>query len=140
MKKGFTLIELIMVIVVLALLALVAVPSINSVIKNSREKTYDEQINRIETVTKSYMTNSKRSVSLPSTDTSGKTNSCYVAVDILKKVGLLSLDDIKDPRKGKNNINGYVIISNSNGKLPENIKVRCCNFKLLEKKCVEYNK
>lgn len=28
----------------------------------------------------------------------------------------------------------------SNGKLPENIKVRCCNFKLLEKKCVEYNK
>ena len=116
MKKGFTLIELIMVIVVLALLALVAVPSINSVIKNSREKTYDEQINRIETVTKSYMTNSKRSVSLPSTDTSGKTNSCYVAVDILKKVGLLSLDDIKDPRKGKNNINGYVLISNSNGK------------------------
>ena len=28
----------------------------------------------------------------------------------------------------------------SNGKLPENIKVRCCNFKLLEKKCAEYNK
>ena len=28
----------------------------------------------------------------------------------------------------------------SNGKLPENIKVRCCNFKLLEKKCVDYNK
>lgn len=28
----------------------------------------------------------------------------------------------------------------SNGKLPENIKVRCCDFKLLEKKCIEYNK
>ena len=26
------------------------------------------------------------------------------------------------------------------GKLPENIKARCCNFKLLEEKCVEYNK
>ena len=28
----------------------------------------------------------------------------------------------------------------SSGKLPENIKVRCCDFKLLEKKCIEYNK
>lgn len=28
----------------------------------------------------------------------------------------------------------------SNGKLPENIRARCCNFKLLEERCVEYNK
>ena len=28
----------------------------------------------------------------------------------------------------------------SNGKLPDNIEARCCNFKLLEEKCVEYNK
>ena len=28
----------------------------------------------------------------------------------------------------------------SNGKLPENIRARCCNFKLLEEKCIEYNK
>ena len=28
----------------------------------------------------------------------------------------------------------------NNGKLPQNIKSRCCNFKLLEEKCVEYNK
>ncbi len=28
----------------------------------------------------------------------------------------------------------------NNGKLPENIKARCCNFRLLEEKCVEYNK
>ena len=26
------------------------------------------------------------------------------------------------------------------GRLPENIKSRCCNFKLLEEKCLEYNK
>ena len=26
----------------------------------------------------------------------------------------------------------------NNGKLPENIMKRCCNFKLLEKKCMEY--
>lgn len=28
----------------------------------------------------------------------------------------------------------------NNGKLPQNIKSRCCNFRLLEEKCVEYNK
>ena len=27
----------------------------------------------------------------------------------------------------------------NNGKLPENIRNRCCNFKLLEEKCLEYN-
>ena len=27
-----------------------------------------------------------------------------------------------------------------NGKLPTNIAKRCCNFKLLEQKCKEYNK
>ena len=27
-----------------------------------------------------------------------------------------------------------------NNKLPNNIKLRCCNFKLLEKKCEEYNR
>ncbi len=28
----------------------------------------------------------------------------------------------------------------NNGNLPQNIKARCCNFKLLEEKCIEYNK
>ena len=28
----------------------------------------------------------------------------------------------------------------NNGKLPQNIKKRCCDFKLLEEKCTEYNK
>ena len=28
----------------------------------------------------------------------------------------------------------------NNGKLPQSIKSRCCNFKLLEEKCIEYNK
>ena len=27
-----------------------------------------------------------------------------------------------------------------NDTLPQNIKQRCCNFKLLEEKCLEYNK
>ena len=28
----------------------------------------------------------------------------------------------------------------NDNKLPENIKSRCCNFKLLEEKCAEYNR
>ena len=28
----------------------------------------------------------------------------------------------------------------NNGRLPQNIRLRCCNFKLLEEKCAEYNK
>lgn len=28
----------------------------------------------------------------------------------------------------------------SNKRLPEDIRARCCNFKLLEEKCAEYNK
>lgn len=28
----------------------------------------------------------------------------------------------------------------NNEKLPQNIRSRCCNFKLLEEKCIEYNK
>ena len=28
----------------------------------------------------------------------------------------------------------------NSGKLPDNMKSRCCNFKLLEEKCLEYNK
>ena len=28
----------------------------------------------------------------------------------------------------------------NSGKLPQNIKDRCCNFKLLEEKCIEYEK
>ena len=28
----------------------------------------------------------------------------------------------------------------NNNRLPQNIKARCCNFKLLEEKCIEYDK
>lgn len=28
----------------------------------------------------------------------------------------------------------------NDGRLPQNIRLRCCNFKLLEEKCAEYNK
>ena len=47
MNKGFTLIELVMVIVVLGIVALIAVPTVNSIITDSKEKSYQNQINTI---------------------------------------------------------------------------------------------
>lgn len=43
-----------------------------------------------------------------------------------------NIDRVKD--KSKNLYNLYI-----NGQLPTNIKSRCCNFKLLEKACKQYN-
>ena len=46
-NKAFTLIELIAVVAILALIALVVYPAINSVIKNAREQTYQDQVDVI---------------------------------------------------------------------------------------------
>ena len=45
--KGFTLIELIAVIAILGLIALIVYPAITSVIRNSRESAYNDQVNVI---------------------------------------------------------------------------------------------
>ena len=54
MKKGFTLIEVLAVIIILAILALIAVPAINGVLKNSRQKAYDLQVDTIEEAAMKY--------------------------------------------------------------------------------------
>ena len=46
-KNAFTLIELIAVIVILSLIALIVFPAVNSVIKNSKEKSFEQQKNAI---------------------------------------------------------------------------------------------
>ena len=62
MNKGFTLIELICVITILGLIALIAVPTVNTMIQNSKEDAYEEQIVTIEKTAKTYM--SKNSLKL----------------------------------------------------------------------------
>lgn len=46
-KNAFTLIELLTVIVILGIIAGITIPTINGIIKNSKEKAYNEQINVI---------------------------------------------------------------------------------------------
>lgn len=91
MKNGFTLIELVMVILILGIIALITVPTVNSVIKDSREKSYNNQVDLITDTARTYMSN--HSENLPSQ--SGG-NFC-VTIDMMQKDGLLSKDDIVNP-------------------------------------------
>ena len=75
----------------------------------------------------------------------------YTLVDLYKKT--LTLEELKYQKLLVEQLNwlnsNYYQVKNKSfklyqlyntNKLPDNIKVRCCNFKLLEKKCLEYNK
>lgn len=115
MKKGFTLVELLGVIVILGLIAMVAIPTINTALDNSREKAYNEQINTIVDTARTYM--SKNSLKLPS---QMEGSNCCISVETMQKAGLLTADDIENPkyREGSTdeeenfkNFNGSVIIT-----------------------------
>lgn len=98
-KKAFTLIELIMVIVILGVIAMIAVPTVNSIIKDSKKKAYDEQIALITDTAKTYMskydseTGTNNSLKLPK-DTS---SSYCLTIETIKKSGLLSNENIQNP-------------------------------------------
>ena len=76
---------------------------------------------------------------------------CYCLVNLNKKT--LTLEEYKYQKLLKEQLawlnSNYIQIYNksyklyqlyNNGKLPDNIKNRCCNFKLLEEKCKKYKK
>ena len=46
-KKGFTLIELIATLIIVGIIALIAYPVVNSTIKNSKQKSYNDQVELI---------------------------------------------------------------------------------------------
>ena len=54
MKRGFTLIELIVVIIILGLMALVAFPAITKVLNDSKNDTYDAQVKTIVKAAKAW--------------------------------------------------------------------------------------
>ena len=76
---------------------------------------------------------------------------CYCLVNLNKKT--LTLEEYKYQKLLKEQLawlnSNYIQIYNksyklyqlyNNGKIPDNIKNRCCNFKLLEEKCKKYKK
>ncbi len=100
MKKAFTLIELIMVIVILGIIALITLPTVNSILKDSRQKAYNNQIDLIEDTARTYMT--KNNMKLPKTK-------CNVSVAQMKQAGLLSNEDVLNPMDTTTNFNSAAV-------------------------------
>lgn len=97
MKKGFTLIELLGIMTILGILALLIIPSVQSALSDSREKLFQNQIDSIEKIARSW-----------GTTNIDKVDSCYIlTIDELKKSGLLENVDIINP-KTKEELDGCV--------------------------------
>lgn len=102
-KKGFTLVELIGVVTLLALIALIVYPSINTVIKNSREKAYKDQIEQIVKAAKQWGVDNAEE--LPDAG-----QSKVISTSLLLQEGYITNDDIVDPRNTSNTLTGNVIV------------------------------
>ena len=91
-NKGFTLVEIIGVIVLLVAIAFIVYPSVINVINNSKDKAYQSQVNTIIKSARTYVMEKY----------SGSANDYKIAIKNIKDYGLLSDNDLIDPR---NNIN-----------------------------------
>ena len=98
-KKGFTLVELIGVIILLSAIALISVPIINNSIKNTKEKTYNSQIDTIIKAAKRYVTEVGP----------GNDAGFDITMDNLINAKLIEDDVIIDPRDDSNMINTLTI-------------------------------
>lgn len=90
MKKGFTLIELIMVITLLGIIAIITVPAIGNSINSSKEEAFKEQKKLIVNAAKQYMAMNYGNIQ-------NGTSSC-VDVSVLQSEGFLSKEQIKNPK------------------------------------------
>lgn len=131
-KKGFTLVELIAVVVILALISLIVFPAVNSMIKNSKEKAYNVQIDEIINAAKNYL--SDLPVCIPEMDSNSSSeqldSSCdavtrgedstisYVSVVKLVQKGYISTEDkldgkevVLNPKNVKEALDGYVRVA-----------------------------
>lgn len=88
MKKGFTLIEVLGVIVVLGIIALITVPVIDNLIKDSREKAYQQN--------KDYILHTALQYS-SEYDLGYSSDEKTLALQTLKNAGLLEDKDIRNP-------------------------------------------
>jgi len=103
MKKGFTLIEILTVIIVLGVVSLIVFPAVNVMIKESREKLYNEQLEKIKLASEKWAYNNIDL--LPSIDG----ESITITLLELKRGGYLPLD-IRDPRTDELISNGLSVV------------------------------
>ena len=93
-KNGFTLIELIAIITILGILALISIPIFTNEIDSVREKTYNEQINRIIKTSKDYILNNEEFLYTDS-------NEFEIRLSDLKEEGYLEDEDLINPITGE---------------------------------------
>jgi len=115
-RKGFTLIELIAVIVILSLIAIIVFPAINSVIKNSKEKTYEQQKDTIIKAAKQLSYENTEVLPDEVEDASTEIELTCLTTGCTyngKKIdgGYINDDDIIDPRNTNEKLNGVIVIT-----------------------------
>jgi len=103
-EKGFTLVELIGVITLLALIALVVYPTITTVMKNTKEKAYNDQVEILIKAAKQW--------GLENSDELPEVGMYSLSIETLLNGGYISDDEVIDPRNAKQNLNGVIIIQN----------------------------
>lgn len=101
MKKGFTLVELIAVVAILGLIAAIVYPSINSIIKSSKDDSFESQKKVVLKAAQEWGVDNVNL--LPN---SGKKS---LTLSALINGGYIANDELKDPRDGKQ-LKGCVMV------------------------------
>ena len=105
MKRGFTLVELLIVLTVIGLLGLIVVPIVDTIIKENKQKLYDLQINNIEDGAKNWA--SDNIFNLPEDDN----ETLNITICDLEKSGFIEID-MENPKTGERFYkNSYVVIT-----------------------------
>src|SRR5574344_1917917 len=107
-KKGFTLAELMGVIIILSIILLLTLPAVDKIIKNSKERAYQEQVTSISKAASDWaLSNSSL---LPDEDG----NSITIYLSEIKLSGSIAID-IKNTKTGNLlSNNTYVVITKKN--------------------------
>ena len=95
-KKGFTLVELIITIALLGVLGMVIVSNMSGILNKEQDKQYDLFKTTLSKAACSYIHLNAGKTLRSTCITRGK---CDVAVTVLLEQGLISDDDLIDPRK-----------------------------------------
>ncbi len=93
-KKGFTLIEMIVSVALLALISVIVIISLNKNLKDQDAKEYAEFIEKVKAATNIYM------AANPDSEAFAKDENGYniISIELLENAGLISLDSLVDPQ------------------------------------------
>lgn len=110
MKKGFTLVELMAVLIVLAVISMIALPAIMSSLEESRQKSYDSQVERIIVAAKKW--------AIDNNDLLPEEGTYKVSITTLisgQYIGNVENGKLKNPKSSGEFMDGCVNITYSEG-------------------------